>query len=55
MVCTFPEKNSASCSGVANNKIKQNLKSAEELHKPTIRNFLKKSSLFKIQRQYLGC
>ena len=38
----------------ANNKIKQNLQLAEELHKLIIRN-LKKNSLFKIQRQYLGC
>ena len=28
-------------SGVANNKIKQNLQLAEELHKPVIRNFKK--------------
>ena len=30
---------SVSGSGVANNEIKQNLKLAEELHKPTIRKF----------------
>ena len=28
-------------SGVANNKIKQNLQLAEELHKPVVRNFKK--------------
>ena len=30
-------------SGVANNEIKQNLKLAEELHKPIIRNFKKRT------------
>ena len=39
MVYKFFEKNSASGSGVANNEIKQNLQSAEKLHKPIIRNF----------------
>ena len=29
-----------------NNEIKQNLKLAEKLHKPIIRNFKKKNSLF---------
>ena len=32
--------------GVANNKIKQNLQLAKELHKPIIRNLKKKNSLF---------
>ena len=32
---------SAAGSGVANNKIKQNLQLAEELHKPIIRNLKK--------------
>ena len=44
----------AAGSGVANNEIKQNLQLAEELHKPILRK-LKKKSLFRIQRQYLGC
>ena len=30
-------------SGIANNKIKQNLQLAEELHKPIIRNFKKRT------------
>ena len=34
---------SAAGSGVANNKIKQNLQLAEELHKPIIRNFKKRT------------
>ena len=42
-------------SGVANNEIKQNLQLAEELHKPIIRNFKKRTNLLWIQRQYLGC
>ena len=39
MVYTFFYKKSASGNGVANNEIKQNLYSAEELQKPIIRNF----------------
>ena len=40
----------------ANNNIKQNHRLAEELNKPIIKKFyLKNNSLFKIQRQYLGC
>ena len=35
-------------SGIANNEIKQNLQLAKELHKPIIRNFLKKNCLFRI-------
>ena len=42
-------------SGIANNKTKQNIQLPEELQKPIIRKFLKKNSLFWIQRQYLGC
>ena len=53
MVYKFFDKKSAG-SGVANNEIKQNLQLAEELHKPILRK-LKKKSLFRIQRQYLGC
>ena len=41
--------------GIANNKTKQNIQLPEELQKPIIRIFLKKNSLFWIQRQYLGC
>ena len=41
-------------SGV-NNEIKQNQQVAEETHKPIIRKFKKKKSVFNIQRQYLGC
>ena len=62
MVYKFFDKNSASIpdksvsgSGVANNSIKQNLQLVKELHKPIIRNFKKKNSLFRIERQYLGC
>ena len=39
----------------ANNAIKQNEQLDKELHKPVIRKFKKKESLFSIQRQYLGC
>ena len=45
MVYKFFDKKSTG-SGVANNEIKQNLQLAQELHKPIIRNFLKKNSLF---------
>ena len=41
MVYKFFHKKSTSCSGVANNEIKQNLQLAKELHKPIIRNFKK--------------
>ena len=47
MVYKFFDKKSASRSGIAINEIKQNLKLAEELYKPIIRN-LKKKSLFRI-------
>ena len=43
----FDKKFSSGCR-VANNEIKQNLQLAEELHKPVIRNFKKKNSLFRI-------
>ena len=43
MVYKFFDKKSASGSGVANNEIKQNLQLAEELHKPIIRNFKKRT------------
>ena len=42
MVYRFFDKKSKG-SGVANNEIKQNLKLAEELHKPIIRNFKKRT------------
>ena len=45
MVYKFFDKKSKG-GGVANNKIKQNLQLAKELHKPIIRNFKKKNSLF---------
>ena len=35
--------------------IPQNEQLADELHKPIITKFLKKKSIFSIQRQYLGC
>ena len=54
MVYKFFDKKFVS-SGVANNEIKQNLQLAEELHKPIIRNFKKRTNLLWIQRQYLGC
>ena len=41
MVYKFSDKKSAG-SGVANNKIKQNLQLAEELHKPIIKHFKKR-------------
>ena len=53
MVYKFFDKKSASLTGksvssggIANNEIKQNLQLAEELHKPNIKNFEKKKSLF---------
>ena len=45
MVYKFFDKKSKG-GGVANNKIKQNLQLAKELHKPIIRNLKKKNSLF---------
>ena len=33
----------------------QNEQLAEELHKPIIRKLKKKGSIFRTQRQYLGC
>ena len=43
MVYKFFDKKSASGSGIANNEIKLNLQLAEELHKPIIRNFKKRT------------
>ena len=40
--CASLSDKSVSGSGVANNEVKENLQLAEELHKPTIRNFFKK-------------
>ena len=48
MVYIFFDKKYTSGRGVANNEVKQNLQLAEELHKPIIRNFKKKNSLFRI-------
>ena len=42
MVYKFFDKKSTG-SGIANNEIKQNLQLAEELHKPIIRNFKKRT------------
>ena len=42
-VYKFFDKKSALASGVVNNEIKQNLPLAEELHKPIIRNFKKRT------------
>ena len=47
MVYKFFDKRSKG-SGIANNEIKQNLQLAKELHKPIIRNLLKKNCLFRI-------
>ena len=43
MVYKFFDKKSSSSSGVANNKIKQNMQLTEELHKPVIRNVKKRT------------
>ena len=43
MVYILFDQKSALGSGVANNQIKQNQQSAEELHKPIIRNFKKRT------------
>ena len=43
IVYKFFDKKSASGSGVANNKIKQNLQLRDELHKPIIRNLLERT------------
>ena len=43
MVYKFFDEKSASGSDIANNEIKQNLKLAEELHKPIVRNFKKRT------------
>ena len=43
MVYKFFDKKSASGNGIANNKIKENLQLAEELHKPIIRNLKKRT------------
>ena len=43
MVYKLFDKKSASDSGAANNEIKQNLQLAEELRKPIIRNFKKRT------------
>ena len=53
MVYKFFDKKSKG-SGVSI-EVKSSEQSAEESHKPIIRNFKKKNSLFWIQRQYLGC
>ena len=43
MVYKFFDKKSSSGSGIANNKIKQNMQLEEELHKPIIWNFKKRT------------
>ena len=50
MVYKLFDKKSTSSSGAANNEIQQNLQLVEELHKPIIRNFMKRTgnSLFRI-------
>ena len=52
MVYNFSDKKSTG-GGVANNEIKQNLQLAEELHKPIIRKF-KKRSLFRFKDNIWG-
>ena len=62
MVSKYFDKNSASGSGVAtlankfatNNKIKQNLQLAKELHKPIIRNLKKKTVYSRFKDNILG-
>ena len=51
MVYKFFDKKTAG-SGVKS--MPQNEQLAEELHKPIIKKFKKKKSIFSIQRQYLG-
>ena len=51
----FDKKTKGSGVTLANKSIPQNEQLAEELHKPIIRKFKKKRSIFSIQRQYLGC
>ena len=53
MVYKFFDKNSTGSS--VNIEVKHNEQLAKELHKPIIRNLKKKSSLFTIYREYLGC
>ena len=43
MVYKFFDEKSSSGGGIANNKIKKNIQLAEELHKPIIRNFKKRT------------
>ena len=50
---SFDEK-SASGNGVANNEIKQNPQLAEELHKPVIRNFRKRTVYLKFKDNVWG-
>ena len=51
----FDKKTKGSGITLANKSIPQQEQLAEELHKPIIRKFKKKGSIFSIQRQYLGC
>ena len=55
MVNKFFDKKSTSGSGVANNKIKQNLQLAEELHKPIITNFKKRTVYSEFKDNVLEC
>ena len=54
MVYKFFDKKSALGSGVANNEIKQNLQLAEELNKPIIRNFKKRTALSEFKDSICG-
>ena len=53
MIYNFFDKNSVG-SGVANNDIKQNLQLAEELHKPIIRTFKKRTVYSRFKDNTLG-
>ena len=54
MVYKFFDKKSASGSGVANNEILKNLQLVEELHKPIIRNFKKRTIYSEFKDNILG-
>ena len=51
----FDKKSKGSGVTLANKSIPQNEQLAEELHKPIIRKFKRRESIFSIQRPYLGC
>ena len=54
MIYNFFDKKFASGSGAANNEIKQNLELAEELDKPIIRNFKKRTIYSEFKENILG-